>query len=158
MVRREEAAEQVRRLGGDIVLVDGDDLGERITKALDGQQLRLVVDGGADATTTALASALEFRGAVVNYSSVSGTTPTFQRGDLIFREISLHGLWMVNWVRNASPEKRQRVYTELTDLLAKGVINAAVEATYPLTNFKAALAHAQRPERSGKILFTPMSI
>ena len=42
----------------------------------------------------------------------------------------------------------------LAELVEHGVINAAVEATYPLDRYREALAHAQQPERSGKVLFT----
>ena len=37
VVRREETAEKLRADGADLVLVDGNDLGERIAKALDGE-------------------------------------------------------------------------------------------------------------------------
>jgi NADPH:quinone reductase-like Zn-dependent oxidoreductase len=48
VVRREAAAEQVRQLGGDLVLVDGDDLAERAIAALDGASLRLLLEGTGD--------------------------------------------------------------------------------------------------------------
>lgn len=35
------------------------------------------------------------------------------------------------------------------------MISAEVEATYSLEQFPAALAHAQQPERRGKVLFVP---
>jgi hypothetical protein len=35
------------------------------------------------------------------------------------------------------------------------VLKAAVEATYPLEQYREAFAHAARIERCGKILFTP---
>src|ERR1700687_4605166 len=44
IVRREEAAEQVRQLGGDRVVLQGDNLHKRIEEALGGKKLSLVLD------------------------------------------------------------------------------------------------------------------
>src|SRR5207245_1683653 len=44
LVRREADAEQVRKLGGDGVVVEGDNLTKEIEEALDGKKLGLVLD------------------------------------------------------------------------------------------------------------------
>jgi NADPH:quinone reductase-like Zn-dependent oxidoreductase len=44
VVRREEAAEQVRQFGGDRVVIQGDNLHKDIEEALDGKKLSLVLD------------------------------------------------------------------------------------------------------------------
>jgi NADPH:quinone reductase-like Zn-dependent oxidoreductase len=38
--------------------------------------------------------------------------------------------------------------------VAQGVLRSSVEAVYPLEKYRDAFAHARRPGRSGKILFT----
>ncbi|MFF4600847.1 zinc-dependent alcohol dehydrogenase family protein [Amycolatopsis sp. NPDC001319] len=154
VVRREDAAQQLRDLGGDVVLVDGDDLGERIAGALDGGQLKLVLDGAADATVGALAAALESGGTVAAYSSATGTAAQLPLGDLIYRELNLRGFWLINWIRSSPREEIQRVYSELADLVAKGVLSANVEATYQIEDYQAAFDHARKPGRAGKVLFT----
>jgi NADPH:quinone reductase-like Zn-dependent oxidoreductase len=153
VVRRKEAAEQIA--DGDLVLVDGDDLGERITEALGGARLKLVLDGTGDASTGALAHALEFGGTVVSYSSVTGHSPDLSLGDYIFREVGVRGMWLINWVRSAPHDEVARVYGELADLIEQGVLRTDVAATYPLEQYREAFEHAQRPYRSGKILFRP---
>lgn len=158
VVRREEAAKHLRTIGADVVLVDGEDLGERITEALGGAQLRVVFDGAAGTTPVELAHALEFGGTVVSYSSTTGEVPTLALGDVIFRELSLRGFWLINWIRNAPREEIERVYTELAGLVAEGVLGSTVEATYALEDYQAAFDHARTPERSGKVLFTPKGV
>jgi NADPH:quinone reductase-like Zn-dependent oxidoreductase len=153
VVRRKEAAEQIA--DGDAVLVDGDDLAERITEALGGAQLRLVLDGTGDGSTGALAHALEFGGTVVSYSSVTGHSPDLSLGDLIYREVVLRGIWLINWIRSAPRDEVARVYGELAALVERGVLHLDVEATYPLERYREAFEHAQRPYGSGKILFRP---
>jgi NADPH:quinone reductase-like Zn-dependent oxidoreductase len=153
VVRREEAAEKLRAAGADLVVVDGNDLGGRIAASLGERKLRLVLDGTGDATVAALAQAAEFEATVVSYSSVTGKSVQVGLGDSIYRQFSLRGLWMVNWLHNAPREELEKTYVELAELAAKGVLRADVEATYPLTDFRKALEHARQPGRAGKVLF-----
>ena len=47
------------------------------------------------------------------------------------------------------------LYAELAAKLRDGVLKAPVDATYPIDDIKAALAHAQRGHRNGKVLVLP---
>jgi NADPH:quinone reductase-like Zn-dependent oxidoreductase len=153
VVRRESAVEQVRAAGGDVVLVDGDDLGERVEAALGGTRLRLVLDGLGGAAPAPLAHALEFGGTVVSYAAQTASPPAIGIADLIYNEILVRGFWVINWIRTAPREEIERTYAELVELVEQGVLHAAVEATYPLAAYREAFAHALRPQRSGKVLF-----
>jgi NADPH:quinone reductase-like Zn-dependent oxidoreductase len=155
IVRREEAAKHLRTIGADVVLVDGEGLGDRITEALGGARLRIAFDGAAGATPVELAHALEFGGTVVSYGTTTGEAFTPPLGDLIYQELVVRGFWLVNWIRNAPREEIERVYAELAALVAEGVLESTVEATYPLEDHQAAFDHARRSGRSGKVLFTP---
>src|SRR3989440_46609 len=44
------------------------------------------------------------------------------------------------------------IYADLGEQIVKGILSAPVETVYPIDEIKAALAHAQRGERRGKIL------
>jgi hypothetical protein len=68
------------------------------------------------------------------------------------RGVSLHGFFILRWVGDPARD-RLAVYTE--QLVERGRLAAAVEATYPLEHYREALAHAARPDRSGAVLFTP---
>jgi NADPH:quinone reductase-like Zn-dependent oxidoreductase len=155
VIRREDSAQTVRALGGDIVLVDGPDLGQRIAEALGEARLRLVLDGVGGSKAGELVGSLESGGTVVSYSSQTGEAPVLPLGDLIYRGISLRSFFIVNWVRHTPRKELEETYAELAQLVEEGVLHASVEATYPLSQYRAALAHAQSPQRSGKILFTP---
>jgi NADPH:quinone reductase-like Zn-dependent oxidoreductase len=72
---------------------------------------------------------------------------------LIYRGLSLHGFWLINWIRNAPRTEIQEIYQKLGDLVADGSLSAAVEKVYPLEQFKEAFAQSLKPNRSGKILF-----
>jgi NADPH:quinone reductase-like Zn-dependent oxidoreductase len=153
IVRSETAAEQVRASGGDVVVVTGDGLAGRVAETLAGEQLALVLDGEGGATVGELAQSLVWGGTVVAYSSASGAPQALGLGDVIYREITLKGWWVVNWLRNTPRAELEATYARLAGLLASGTISSTVEATFALANYRAALAKAASSGRTGKILF-----
>ncbi|HTJ39386.1 MAG TPA: zinc-dependent alcohol dehydrogenase family protein [Dactylosporangium sp.] len=156
VVRRAAAAERIKALGADAVLVDDGqaDVAAEAAAALGGARLRAVFDGLGGARAGLLVPELQDGGAVVSYSAITGEAPVLPLGDLVFRELSHHGLFVINWVRTAPREEIERTYGELAALVEDGTLAAEVEATYALADHAAAFAHARRGERGGKVLFT----
>ena len=153
VVRREEAAEQVRRWGGDRVVLQGDNLHKDIEEALGGKKLSLVLDTVGGTPVGEVARSLKAGGSVVVYALQSGQLPIISPKDLIYRGLSLHGFWLINWIRNAPRAEIQEIYQKLGDLVADGSLSAVVEHVYPLEQFKEAIQQSLKSNRSGKILF-----
>src|SRR5438094_9909486 len=153
VVRREEAAKQVRQWGGDRVVLQGDNLNKDIEEALDGKKLSLVLDTVGGTPVGELARSLKTGGSIVVYAMQGGQFPAVSPKDLIYRGLSLHGFWLINWIRNAPRTEVQEIYRKLGELVADGSLSAAVEHVYPLEQFKEAFEHSLRPSRNGKILF-----
>ena len=153
VVRREEAAEQVREWGGDRVVLQGDNLHKDIEEALSGKKLSLVLDMVGGTPVGELAKSLKPGGSIVVYALQSGQFPAISPGDLIYRGLNLHGFWLINWIRNASGTEIKEIYQKLGDLVADGSLSAAVEHVYPLDQFKVAFKQSLQPNRSGKVLF-----
>jgi len=152
VVRREEAAEQVRQFGGDRVVLQGDNLHKDIEEALGGKKLSLVLDTVGGTLVGELAKSLKDGGSIVSYAFQNGL-PVLSPYDFLFRGLSLHGFWLVNWLRNAPRREIEDVYQKLGDLVAEGLLSAAVEKVYPLEQFKEAFEQSLKSNRSGKILF-----
>jgi NADPH:quinone reductase-like Zn-dependent oxidoreductase len=150
VVRREEAAEQVRQWGGDRVVLQG---GKDIEEALDGKKLSLVLDTVGGAPVGELAKSLKPGGSIVVYGLQSGQFPAMPPKEFIYRGLSLHGFWLINWIRNAPRTEIEEIYQKLGDLVADGSLSAAVEHVYPLDQFKEAFKQSLKSNRSGKILF-----
>src|SRR5260221_11566497 len=83
----------------------------------------------------------------------SGQVTAVSAGSLTSRVRSLHGFWLINWIRNAPRTEIQEIYQKLGELVANGSLSAAVEHVYPLEQFKEAFVQSLKPNRSGKILF-----
>jgi NADPH:quinone reductase-like Zn-dependent oxidoreductase len=154
IVRREPAAQIVRDAGGDRVIVARDDLPARITDALDGAELGLVLDGTADATAAGLAGALRFRGSIVTYAYVTAGPRAASAHDLIFKELTHTGFWLYNWLRYAPRAEIERTYRTLSDLVATGALDVPIDATYRLDDYREAFDRELAPGHTGKVLFT----
>lgn len=155
LVRRESLIEPLTKLGADVVLVDGPDLGKRVAQATEKAKIRLGIDCiGGDATMR-MAGALATGGTVCNYGAMAGEPCKVIPQDLIFRNITLRGFWLAFWFSRATQMDQMSVFGELISLISDGTLKAEIETTYPLDKIKEALTHAMQPERSGKILLTP---
>ena len=134
-------------------MLQGDNLHKDIEKALDGKRLSLVLDTVGGPAVGALARSLKTGGSIVVYALLSGQFPAISPKDLIYRDLSLHGFWLMNWIRNASRTEIQETYQKVGDLVIDGSLFAAVDHVYPLDQFKEAFKQSLKSNRSGKILF-----
>jgi len=155
VVRRDSLIEPLKKLGADVVVVDGPDLSKRIAEATAKAQIRLAIDAIGGEATARLAHAVSPGGTVVNYGALSGEPCRVTQQDLIFRNVTLRGFWLAHWFNQATPTDQMAVFGQLIKLVVTGKLHAAVEATYPLSRIKEALAHAMKAGRDGKVLLVP---
>jgi trans-2-enoyl-CoA reductase len=152
VVRRAELADELKSEGADVVLVDGEQLGADVKTATGGGTIRLALNAVGGDSAVRLGGALAPGGVVVTYGAMARQPLRIPNGLLIFQDIAWRGFWVSRWYRNAGASTAARVLAELCDLAASGVIATPVEAVYPLDEITAAIEHAQRSHRSGKIL------
>ena len=70
---------------------------------------------------------------------------------------SLVGFVLGRGLAKRSLAEIRALYADLAEQVLKGVVSAPVEQVYPIEEIRTALVHAQRGERSGKILVAPNS-
>ena len=58
------------------------------------------------------------------------------------------------WLQRTPRDTVAQIYRELATLVANGTLSAPVEATYALADYREAIAHAARNDRTGKVLFS----
>ena len=152
VVRRADLVAPLRAIGGDVVLLDGPDLDAQVREALGGGKLALAIDAVGGAATQRLARCVDENGIVVNYGVLSGEPCRVDGRDTVFRNVSLRGFWLRRWFMVTPPEQIAAIYRKLAGQVADGTLAVPVERVYPLREVAAALAHAARGGRSGKIL------
>jgi NADPH:quinone reductase-like Zn-dependent oxidoreductase len=155
VVRRAELVTPLRALGADVVVVDGDDLAERVAALTGGADIKLAIDAVAGAACQRLAACLSEGATLVNYGMLSGQPCTIDPHQVVFRGITLTGFWLVKVLGGTPRAEVAALYDELAARIAEGSLKVEVEATYPIEDIQQALAHAGREGRGGKILVTP---
>lgn len=152
VVRRPELVDELRAEGADIVLVENENLTREMGAATGGEPIRLALNAVGGDSATRLAGALAPGGVIVTYGAMARQPLKIPNGLLIFQDIGWRGFWVSRWYERADSEVKARLFDELFAMAAKGVISTPVEAIYPLSEITAALEHAQRGKRAGKVL------
>jgi len=154
IVRRKDQVDPLLASGADAVVVDGDDLPSRVAEAVGGASIPLAFDAIAGEATRRIANAVSPGGTVVIYGILSGGGSAFDATDVLFRDVSIRGFWLTVWFRETPHEDKRELYRQLAAMMADGTLEIPIEATYPMSEVRAALADAARPHRRGKILLT----
>lgn len=155
IVRREELIEPLRKLGADVVVVDGPDLAERVEREVEGAQIKLGIDAVGGTAIGRLTDCVGDGGTVVNYGLLSGEPCQINAFNFVFRGITVTGFWLANLMRSMAFEQIQGLYDELTGRVIDGTVHVEVEASYPLDRISDAMAHAKREARGGKVQLRP---
>lgn len=155
VVRRAKLADELKALGGDVVVVDGSDLAERVAKATGDAPIMLGVEAIGGAATGRIVDSVSTDGTVVHYGSMSGEDPQAGRSNFIYRGVKLTGFMLGRFMAKRSPEKIREIYADLAGQVMSGKLSAPVDTVYPIDSIKDALAHADKGGRNGKILVSP---
>jgi NADPH:quinone reductase-like Zn-dependent oxidoreductase len=155
VVRRSSLAGPLQAIGADVVLVDGEDLAARVQGATGGAAIRLAIDAIGGAIVLRLADCLAEGGTVVNYGLLSGQPCQLGAHHTIFKSITLTGFWLQKALTSMARPDVEALYADLAARVADGTLRVEIEATYPIEQIEAALAHAERAGRAGKILVLP---
>jgi mitochondrial enoyl-[acyl-carrier protein] reductase / trans-2-enoyl-CoA reductase len=155
VVRRPELAAELKQLGADLVVVDGDDLARRVSHETGDAPIKLGVEAIGGAATGRIVDCVATDGTVVHYGSMSGEDPAVGRSNLIYRGVKLTGFMLGRFLAKRSAEKIRAIYADLGEQVKEGRLHAPVDTVYPIDKIKDALAHADKGGRNGKILVSP---
>ena len=146
LVRRTELIDELKALGGDLVIVDAPEGLDLVKATLGTAAPRLAIDGVGGPSASILINLLGRDGTLVAYAALGKAPITISALALIFKRISVRGFFL------SDPEHAAKIAplaVEAAELLRSGRLHAPVAATYPLSAIKDAVAHVQR---GGKVL------
>jgi trans-2-enoyl-CoA reductase len=152
VVRRAELIDELRAEGGDDVLVDGENLREEVKNATGGAPIRLGLNAVGGDSALRLANCLAPGSTLVTFGAMSLQPLRIPNGLLIFKDLRFRGIWINKWYDNATKEQRMEAFRPLFEMAKRGLLKTKVEKAYPLSEAKAAVTHAAKSKRSGKII------
>ncbi len=153
VVRRSELIDELRAEGGDVVLVDSENLRREVEDVIGGPPIRLGLNAVGGESALRLANCLAPGSTLVTYGAMSLQPLKIPNGLLIFKDLRFRGIWINKWYDNATPAQRMEAFQHLFEMAKRGLLQTKVEKAYPLSEAKTAVAQAARGQRSGKIIF-----
>ena len=154
VVRRAELVDELRSEGSDVVLNDGENLREEVKNATSGAPIRLGLNAVGGESALRLANCLAPGSTVVTFGAMSLQPLKIPNGLLIFKDLRFCGIWINKWYDNATMAERMDAFRPLFEMAKRGLLKTKVERAYPISETKAAVAHAAQGKRSGKIIFS----
>ena len=154
-VRREEQKEMLTAIGAThVVNTETEKMPKSVLALTDGKGVNAVFDAvGGTLGARALAS-LATGGTMHVFGLLSLENLPLNSGLMIFKNLTIKGFWLTTYLESLSKEQREKAFTEVLGGLASSDLKLDIEATYPLSKIKEALAHYEREGRTGKIILT----
>ena len=153
IIRSRRGVDALKTAGAEhIIVTEDEDMAARFAEITGRTPIIKAVDAVAGETGGKLANALGFGATLIVYGALSMAPIPLDAGRLIFRGLTVKGFWLSDWFRTVTRETRDRTLGEVAKLLATGQLVPPVEAEYDLADAHAAIAHSERPGRTGKIV------
>ena len=153
VVRREELIDELRADGGDLVLIDSENLRDEVKNATGGAPIHLGLNAVGGDSALRLMNCLAASGTLVTFGAMSLQPLKIPTGLLIFKDLRFRGIWINKWYDNATPSECMETFQPIFEMARRGLLKTKVEKAYPLSEVKAAVVHAAQGKRSGKIIF-----
>ncbi len=155
VVRRPELIGELTALGGDAVVVDGDDLAARVHEIVGDGQIKLGIDAVTGPVCIRMTDCLAEGATLVNYGLLSGDPIVLRADQVVFKGIEVKGFWLAKAMRSLSREDLRSLYDVLIGRVKSGQLHVPVDATFAIEEIKNAAARAGESGRNGKVLVLP---
>ncbi len=116
-----------------------------------GRPVLAATAGGGDSALR-LMDMLAPGGTMTTFGAMSKQSIKVPNGFLIFKGVQLKGLWVTQWLKNATRADIEFAYGQLSVWMASGRLKQAVDSVYRIENVNEAAAKAQEEFRNGKIV------
>lgn len=156
IVRREEQAEQLKRLGADGVAVfdgerdDPQSLVDQVMRMTGDQGVRYAIDPVGGRTGSAMIRCLRDSGRILVYGSLAAEPIEFQPRDLLTHTAIVEGFWLARWFGGAALPRRLATVRKVASLMKAQVLVNDVGQAFPLDEIKEGVRQSESRARGGK--------
>jgi NADPH:quinone reductase len=153
VVRRREAIDELKALGGDAVISSEDGpIDEQVLRIVGGDGVTYAIDPVGGETATALFRALAPEGQLVLYGTLSGQPMQVDPRLVISGKRLVRGFWLGHWMRERSIPGALLLFREIASMIRQGVLSSEIGRIYPLDEIVDAAREADAVARHGKVL------
>ncbi len=158
VVRRPEAADELRRMGADHVEVFNgsdeqmDSFAKSIREKTGKEGIRYAVDAVGGSTGSAVVRSLGLSGRMLAFGTLSGEPLQFSPRTLMTTSSQVEGFWLGNFMSTQGLLFKLRLVNRLTKLIMDGVLSSEIAASYSLDQIGHAVISAENSAVAGKTL------
>jgi NADPH:quinone reductase len=153
VVRRHEAIDELKKLGGDAVISSSDaSIEEQVSRITGGKGVRFAIDPVGGQTGTEVFRSLGENGRLILYGTLSAQPIEVDPRLVISGPRSVEGFWLGHWMRQRSIPKALLLFREIASLIRAQILSSEIGRTYPLHEIQAAAREAATIARQGKVL------
>jgi NADPH:quinone reductase-like Zn-dependent oxidoreductase len=146
VVRRPELIEELKKLGADVVVVDGPGLASDVANKTGGAPIKFGLDGVGGEASGRVAATLGPHAVLAVYATMSEKPMVINSLDAIFKPLTLRGFWLGH---SEYASKLTPAMHEAAQMIEAGEVAVRVAGVYPIGEVKKAAAHAAK---GGKVL------
>jgi NADPH:quinone reductase-like Zn-dependent oxidoreductase len=155
VVRRRAAVDELRALGGDLVITSEDGpIDAQVRTVTGGAGVKYAIDPVGGATGTQVFQSLGEDGRLAVYGVLSEEPIQVEVRRMIAGNQQVEGFWLGHWMRDRSIPALLLLFREIAQLIREGVLSTDVGAKFPLGSIREAAVEAERVGRRGKVLLT----
>lgn len=151
VVRRKEAADELKALGADEVLVESDGPIDAQVK-FRGIVVKYAIDPVGGASGSQVVAALGQGGRCLVFGSLADDVVSVSPRNLIGLGVSVEGFWLGTWAKKQSIPTLLRLFRSVKAMMRDGTLTTDIAATYPMDQIADAVRHATAAGKGGKVL------
>lgn len=152
VVRRREAIDELKALGGDAVISSEDGPIDEQVRRIVGEGVKYAIDPVGGETGTGVFRSLAPEGRLVLYGTLSGQPIQIDPRLMISGKRVVQGFWLGYWMRERSIPAALLLFREIASMIRQGVLSSQIGHVYPLEQIVDAAKQADVVARQGKIL------
>ena len=155
VVRRREAVEELKGLGGDHAIVSTEGaIDDQVRAITDGKMVRYALDPVGGETGTQVFNSLGEGGRLIVYGTLTGEPVRIDSRRMIAGKRSMEGFWLGHWMRGRSIPKSLMLFRDIARQMRAGVLTTEVGGRFPLEAIGQAVREAEVVGKRGKVLLT----
>ena len=153
VVRRREAIDELKALGGDAVISSSDGpIDEQVRALTDGIGVAYALDPVGGETGGQVFKSLGDDSHMLVYGLLSDEPITFDPRAMIAGKRVIEGFWLGHWMASRSKLKAVKLFREIARMIREGVLATDPGPAFPLDAIGEAVVESEVIGRKGKVL------